>query len=415
MNDGDGVWPRSTVAGISADIVGGGTPAREVPTHWGGGIPWVTPGELTNLSGKYLDTTAETISPMGLAGSGARLLPRNALLVTTRATLGSVALTAAPVATNQGFRSIVFKAEANPDFYYHLFGTLKREMERRASGTTFLEISGKEFGAIEVPLPPLKNQQRVAEILDSVDSAIQVSASIISKAQAMKQGLVDDLVARAESGVARGLAGATRRSIGDLVRSHGGLIQTGPFGSQLHAHDYVHEGVPVVMPQDIVVGQISLAQAARITEPTANALSRHRMKVGDVVFSRRGDLTRCAAIGAREAGWLCGTGCLLVRPPAQAVRPGWLALVYRHEVGQAHVRAQAVGSTMPNLNISILEGLAFPIPSIEEQDSAVALEASQRARIDLELANHEKLVSIKRALQVVLFGGKLSVSGKAEA
>jgi type I restriction enzyme S subunit len=158
------------------------------------------------LSGKYLVKTQETISKAGLARSGARLLPVNSLIVTTRATLGLVALTAVPTATNQGFKSIVFSSDADPTFYFHLFKLLKPEMERRASGTTFLEISGKQFSEILVPLPPIGEQRRIADILDAQDEEISATEQLLGKLKLQKLGLMVDLL----DGVVRvGLGNAT--------------------------------------------------------------------------------------------------------------------------------------------------------------------------------------------------------------
>src|SRR5687768_13995858 len=92
-------WERSTIGGIGT-IRSGSTPSRAVPSNWNGNIPWVTPGELTNLKDMYLDRTSEKITSKGLASCSATLVPKDSLLVTTRATIGSLALTAVPMATN---------------------------------------------------------------------------------------------------------------------------------------------------------------------------------------------------------------------------------------------------------------------------------------------------------------------------
>ncbi len=90
-------WSKKEMGQICTRIVSGGTPSRANSAFWNGSIPWVTPGELTSLSSKYLSSTDERITELGLAGSGATLVPRDSLLVTTRATLGSVALAAMPL------------------------------------------------------------------------------------------------------------------------------------------------------------------------------------------------------------------------------------------------------------------------------------------------------------------------------
>ena len=102
-------------------------------------------------------------------------------------------------------------------------------------------------------------------------------------------------------------------TLGELLDMDGGKVQTGPFGSQLHASDYVSEGIPSVMPKNISIEGIVEEGIARITETDANRLSKYLLEEGDIVYSRRGDVEKCALVKEHEAGWLCGTGCLRVR------------------------------------------------------------------------------------------------------
>jgi type I restriction enzyme, S subunit len=102
-------------------------------------------------------------------------------------------------------------------------------------------------------------------------------------------------------------------TLGDACERGGGDIQTGPFGSQLHASDYVPVGIPSIMPLNIGDNRIIEDGIARITADDAKRLSRYLVRKGDIVYSRRGDVERRALIREREDGWLCGTGCLRVR------------------------------------------------------------------------------------------------------
>ena len=188
-------WLRKEVRQLG-QVVSGGTPSRDVPSYWNGDVSWVTPGEVSGNKGKFLDETNERISKAGLLGSGANLLPVGSLLVTTRATLGARVINAVPMATNQGFKSIVFNVPADSDFYFHLFEKVQSELIRRASGTTFLEISGAEFGGIEVPSPSSGEKKVIAQILDALDVAIAHAEQFVAKLRAVKQGFLHDLLTR---------------------------------------------------------------------------------------------------------------------------------------------------------------------------------------------------------------------------
>ncbi|HXD54923.1 MAG TPA: restriction endonuclease subunit S [Solirubrobacteraceae bacterium] len=155
-------------------------------------------------------------------------------------------------------------------------------------------------------------------------------------------------------------------TLGEVCRAGRGDIQTGPFGSQLHASDYVEEGIPSIMPQDIVDGRIDPVGIARITEEDADRLDRYRVKAGDIVYSRRGDIRRRALIREAESGWLCGTGCLRVRVGDRS-NPSYIAAYLGHPAVQEWIERHAVGATMLNLNTGILKALPIALPDREEQ------------------------------------------------
>lgn len=160
----------------------------------------------------------------------------------------------------------------------------------------------------------------------------------------------------------------TSTTLGEICANGHGGIQTGPFGSQLHAEEYAPVGIPVVMPQDLGDNTISTAQIARVPEAVAARLGRHRLAVGDIVFSRRGDVTRRALVRDSNADWLCGTGCLRVRP-GNAVDSTFLSYLLGTADAKAWLLGNAVGTNMLNLNTTILGSLPLAVPPLSEQQA----------------------------------------------
>ena len=148
-------------------------------------------------------------------------------------------------------------------------------------------------------------------------------------------------------------------------------IQTGPFGSQLHQSDYSEGGVPVVMPKDLVDGHISEDSIARVSMSHVDRLSRHKIEVGDILYSRRGDVGRCAFATEVEQGWLCGTGCLRVTIDQSKAIPKFIFYQLQKAETIGWVEKHAVGSTMLNLNTSILGSVPIELPSMAEQQMIV--------------------------------------------
>lgn len=246
-------WEQKEITQVGA-VVGGGTPSRAVPSFWRGSIPWVTPGEVSGEAAKLLHDTNDHISASGLAGSGANLLPAGSLLVTTRATLGARVINAVPMATNQGFKSIVFKNTEEASYYYHLFEKVKPELVRRASGTTFLEISGAEFGSIKVPSPSTDEKLKIAQLLDTLDTAIHQTDAIVEKLKQVKQGLLHDLLTRGVD------------ANGELRPSHDvalELYQESPLDGGQKA------GRSAALPRYLPVSTPARAPTARMSRPRA--------------------------------------------------------------------------------------------------------------------------------------------------
>jgi type I restriction enzyme S subunit len=162
-------------------------------------------------------------------------------------------------------------------------------------------------------------------------------------------------------------------TLSEIVESWGGLIQTVPFGSQLHQHDYSERGIPVVMPKDIRNGRVDESGIARIPEGKASQLSRHVLKAGSVVFPRRGEISKCAYIDEEQAGFLCGTGCIKIEPPEEKLRSKFLFYFPGLRQSVEWLERNAVGTTMLNLNTKILGGLKVPLFTPKKQDDIVEI------------------------------------------
>lgn len=165
-------WKSYTV-GELAEVIGGGTPSTQNSDYWDGDIYWFTPAEINS---KYVHSSNRKITVNGLNNSSAKLLPKGALLLTTRATLGACSINNQdiPVCTNQGFQSLVCNDFVDNEFMYYVVTTnaFQKAMVQMASGSTFLEISSKNLKSITVNLPSLEEQQQIATLLSSLDEKI---------------------------------------------------------------------------------------------------------------------------------------------------------------------------------------------------------------------------------------------------
>lgn len=194
----------------------------------------------------------------------------------------------------------------------------------------------------------------------------------------------------------------TTVSIGSLCTSGDVELQTGPFGSQLHSYDYLPEGVPVVPTEAISNGRLDHSVLPKISSEKAASLGRHVLRVGDILFARRGVQAtgKTAMVRAHEAGFICGTGAIRLRAKVTSNKldPVFLACLLMDPASVEWFKFHAIGATMPNLNEGIIKAFNFSLPSPPEQRAIAATLGALDDKIELNRKMNATLESMARAL-----------------
>lgn len=160
------------------EIVGGATPPTSHDEYYNGDIPWLTPKDLAGYKERYISQGERNITKLGLEKCSAKMMPKHTILFTSRAPIGYIAIAQNPICTNQGFKSIIPNDKIDYLFLYYLMKYNKIHIESMASGTTFKEVSGATMKNIEVRIPDKVSQQKIASILSSLDSKIELNNKI---------------------------------------------------------------------------------------------------------------------------------------------------------------------------------------------------------------------------------------------
>ncbi len=201
-----------------AEIIGGGTPSTTNPDFWGEEIPWVTPRDLASTDERFISCGERNITKKGLQNSSARLLPAGTVLLTTRAPIGYLRIALNPICTNQGFKSLIPKADiADNQFLFYLLKNNVEYLKSVGVGTTFAEISGSALRQIEFQFPPLPTQRRIAEILSALDDKIELNRQTNATLEAIAQAIFKEWF------INFNFPGST----GEMVESELGMIPKG--------------------------------------------------------------------------------------------------------------------------------------------------------------------------------------------
>lgn len=227
--------------------------------------------------------------------------------------------------------------------------------------------------------PVFPEQQKIAAFLDhetaKIDALIEKQQQLIQLLKEKRQAVISHAVTKGlnpnapmkDSGI-EWLGEVPAHWVVAQLKFNTLEMQTGPFGSQLHAEDYIDGGIPIINPAHMVAGSIIPDDRITVDEATWNRLSRHQLKKGDVIFARRGDLGRCAVVTAEQEGWLCGTGSLKAKLNERLI-PEYAYLLITSDGVISELSLESKGSTMENLNTETLGRVRIPVPTVSEQRS----------------------------------------------
>lgn len=287
-------WKNYKLSEIG-EIVGGATPSTKISEYYNGDIPWISPKDLSNFEGKYISCGSKNITELGFNSCSCKILPKGSVLFSSRAPIGYIAIAKNSLCTNQGFKSVIPNSSIiDSEFLYYTLVFNKENIKNQGSGTTFMEVSGKTMGNIEVSIPVnLSDQRKIAGILSALDAKIEnnnkINANLEAQAQALfKSWFVDFTPFKDQPFVDSELGpipqGWKVGKLGDL-----GDIVGGSTPSKSKPEYYTTHGIAWLTPKDLSTSKAKFTSRGEIdiTDEGYNSTSTKLMPRGSVLFSSR--------------------------------------------------------------------------------------------------------------------------------
>jgi len=363
---------------------------------------------------------------LALKGTGSfRHVEENDFVISLRSFEGGIEHSKYTGCVSPAYTVLNATKEIEPRFYRHLFKS-KPFIAALQSTTDSLRdgksITFYQFGAIPLILPAKTEQEAIANFLDHETAKIDI---LIEKQQQLIKLLKEKRQAVISHAVTQGLnPNAPMRDsevewLGE-VPEHWQLaqlkfntknMQTGPFGSQLHAEDYVEGGIPLINPAHMINGGIQPDPQVSVDQETWLRLSRHQLSEGEIIFARRGELGRCAIVSKEQEGWVCGTGSLKAKLNNKLV-PSYAYLLITSDGVVAELSLESKGSTMDNLNTETLGRIRLPIPPVPEQDSILIYVKEVSGKFESLIAKAEKAIALIKERRTALISA--AVTGKID-
>lgn len=343
--------------GEIVDFIGGGTPSRDVHDYWNGDIPWAS---VKDFKGPLIDSTLESITHDGLLNSSSTLIPAGHVIMPTRMALGKAAINSIDVAINQDLKALKPKREVDTRYLLHAVLSKAKEIQSHGKGATVQGITIERLSAIQIPLPPLEGQRRIAAILDRCHEA----ELLATKASLLYSGLFEASfhyflrqVEDRESIPLVSLSSVCTRITKGTTPSSLGLPDT-------------NGDIPFIRVQDID-SNVLVAESASLRIPmgTHHALSRSMLQTGDILVSIAGTIGRvCEVRNLPPHGANCNQAVAIARPISDVVSPLFLKCLLSDRPAQKQMRGAGVTGTITNLSLGQLGEIKIPVPSIESQD-----------------------------------------------
>jgi type I restriction enzyme S subunit len=391
------------------EAVGGSTPSTRIKEYWDGNIPWAVPTDITKLSGNLISSTERNITEKGLSSISARLLPVGSILLTSRATVGECAINTKPMATNQGFASLICKNNIHNWFIFYLIKFLKKELERLASGSTFKEVSKRSIRAIKIPFPPLPEQKKIAEILLTVDEAIEKKKEVIEKSKEIKKGLMQELITH---GI--GHKKFQKTNIGQIpeeweVMRVKDICKKPQYGFTASATNE-SVGPKFLRITDIQDGNVNWETVPYCKCPDS-LIKNYILKSGDILFTRTGATTGKSFM-IKNCPKAIFASYLIRITAGERIIPDFLYQVFNSFIYWKQINQQIGGSAQGGVNATSLSLIRIPLPSFAEQKKIAKILHEIDKQINSEIDLLKELSRIKNGLINELLQGKIRVKSE---
>ncbi|MBC8031226.1 MAG: restriction endonuclease subunit S [Pyrinomonadaceae bacterium] len=346
-------WPLKRLADLGA-ISTGSTPRTTESRFYGGDLPFVTPAELD--TGVPVMSTPRTLTEEGAAE--ARVLPEGAVMVSCIGSLGKIGIAGRSLATNQQINSVVFEREKIwPKYGFYACRLLKPKLDCMAPATTLPIVSKSKFAELTIPLPPLAEQRRIAEVLDRAEALRDKRSTVLAQLASLTQSLFLDLFGDPTYNTKR----FPSKPLSSLVRDDDtinyGVVQPG---------DDHAEGIPLVRVGDLIEGKVRHANLKRIAPSIEAAYKRSRLRGDEVLVSCVGSIGVVALASESEKGFNIARAIARI-PLTENTNRVFLSAYLNTDFVQRYFTNELRTVSQPTLNIKQLSQTSVVLPPIELQ------------------------------------------------
>jgi len=367
-------WSQCEIGEVT-QIVSGGTPPSKDLTNFveDGGIPWITPSDLSACNGVFITRGARNLSEKGFESCSARKLPAGSVLFSSRASIGHVAIAMNELTTNQGFKNFVLPEELDSRFIYYYLRYATPIAEEMATGSTFKELSSSKAARLPLLVAPYQEQKRIADKLDTILVRIDRCRARLDRVRLMLNQFRQVVLAIMTSVKMTKDWGENEKTC--RVCSLGSILTDIQYGTSKKSSYELENSIPVLRIPNIVNGRIDSTDLkyGQFTEKEKKNLY---LKDGDLLIIRSNgslDLVgRVAIVDSEFEGFLFAGYLIRLRVDTSSINPEYLAYYLSSPKIRKHIELTARNTNgINNINSKEIQAFEVELPPIEEQNEIV--------------------------------------------
>jgi len=401
-------WKVVSLKEITVNLIGGGTPSTSQPEYWDGDIPWMTSANLTD---RIVLRGMRNITKEGLQNSATNIIPKGSLLISTRVGIGKVGIAGIDIGISQDLTGLVLDInKVDVEYLYWALRNKSSHLGLLSQGSTVKGLTRDYLRNLKFLLPPLPEQKKIAEILSTVDQAIEKVDEAIEKTQKLKKGLMQELLTK---GI--GHKEFKETEIGRLPKEWGVVrisaiadVKGGkrlPKGQKLVNFKTPYPYIRVLDFKDM---GIDVNNIQFLLPETQKSIRQYTISSNDVYISIAGTVGIVGVIPSEldnanlteNAAKLCNL---------RDITKEFLAYFLNSSVGQSQISTYLGKAQQPKLALFRIEKIRLPLPSLPEQQKIAEILSTVDKRLESLRNRKEKLKRIKKGLMSDLLTGRVRV------
>ncbi|CCC40456.1 restriction endonuclease subunit S [Haloquadratum walsbyi] len=387
------------------------------PELFGGDIPWIKIGDVDVKSQKYTGETEDTVTEKGAEKS--KLVDSGTLLVSNSGTCGYPMFAGTRSCVHDGWLILRdYENDLNPHYLYEYISWQQNYLKSLAPGSTQINLNTSRFGVLEIAIPPLSEQRKIATVLHTVDQAIQKTEEIINQTKRVKCGLLDDLFLdgyynhESYENIRIGAfiySKPAEWEIETIVSSKEGEngLRRGPFGGMLKKEIFVDSGYKVYQQQNVIYDEFDYGDYY-ITKEKYRDMERFSVEEDDLLISCSGTLGKVAKVPSEYEQGVINQALLKFSVNDDLFNVNYMKYFLESKVGQRQLVLSSRGSAMKNMApMEFVRSSKVFRPSKKEQNKIAESLSAMDDKISSEKNKKDRLQRLKRALMQDLLSGEV--------